>query len=119
MKRIIIIDDDPGIQDAIKLIFPPSGYDVTIYSDGTKLFENSFPVPDLFILDKQLSGIDGLDLCRLLKRGPDTKNIPIIIITASPGMERLAAEAGASMVIHKPFEIATIRSAVVKLLSPS
>jgi CheY-like chemotaxis protein len=118
-KRIIIVEDDPGIQDALKLIFASTDYDVTIYKNGSFLLENSFQIPDLFILDKQLSGVDGLDLCRFLKQLKGTQNIPVIIISASPGIERLAEEAGAETVIHKPFKIHTIRDVTATFLPAS
>ena len=67
MKRIIIVDDDPAIQDAFRLILERTDYSVTVYSNGQALLEGNFTLPDLVILDKQLSGADGLAVCRALR----------------------------------------------------
>jgi CheY-like chemotaxis protein len=77
MKRIIIVDDDPGVQYAFTLIFDPQQYEVIICANGNLVLNNQYPIPDLFILDKQLSGVDGLDICRFLKSQPQTNHIPV------------------------------------------
>ena len=56
MKTVIIADDDPGIRDVFELILKRAGYNAIVYSSGEVLLRNSFDIPDLFILDKQLSG---------------------------------------------------------------
>jgi len=104
MKQIIIADDDPGIRDIFELILKRAGYSVTIYSNGEALMTDEFELPDLFILDKQLSGVDGLQVCQYLKTHDVTKNIPVILISASPYVEKLANEAGADDFIEKPFK---------------
>jgi DNA-binding response OmpR family regulator len=104
MKHIIITDDDASMRDIFQLILQRAGYIVTCYSDGEILLSNRFELPDLFILDKQLSGVDGLDICRFLKSQESTKNVPIIIISASPYVAQLANEAGADDFIEKPFK---------------
>ena len=105
MKQIIIADDDPAIRDAFNILLKKHGYGTTIYSGGEALMDNDFELPDLFILDKQLSGIDGLEVCRFLKMQESTKNIPIIIISASSFIGASAKEAGADDFIEKPFKM--------------
>jgi len=117
MKKIIIIDDDPAIQDAFALIFPEKDFQITVYADATPLINNAFAIPDLFILDKQLSGIDGLDLCRLIKERPATKHIPVIILSASPNLNFLAKQAGADESLEKPFRIQALRDSVRRQLA--
>ena len=104
MKHIIVADDDAGMRDVFQLILKRAGYDITSYSTGDVFFSNEFELPDLFILDKQLSGVDGLDVCRFLKSQESTKNIPVIIISASPHVAQFASEAGADDFIEKPFK---------------
>src|SRR6476646_3166663 len=103
MKQIIIADDDPAIRDIFQLILARAGYNVTTYSDGEILMSNAFIPPDLFILDKQLSGADGLQVCRYLKDNLTTQNTPVIIISASPYVAKFAEEAGADDFVEKPF----------------
>jgi two-component system response regulator RpaA len=112
-KHIILTDDDPGVQDAAKLLFERAGYAVTVYSNGVPLLKNDFETPDLFILDKQLSGVDGLDICRFLKNQQITAHIPVIMLSASPQLGKLSMAAGADAFVEKPFRmkdiLATIR----------
>jgi CheY-like chemotaxis protein len=105
MKQIILVDDDPAMQDAFLQVLSRAGYGVTVYPNGTPLLSNQFTLPDLFILDKQLSGADGLDICRLLKQSPETENIPVIMLSASPHIQRLAHAAGANDFLEKPFKL--------------
>jgi len=55
-------------------------------------------------LDKQLPGVDGLDICRYLKSQSISKHVPIIVLSASPQMDRPAMAAGASGFLEKPFK---------------
>ncbi len=102
-KKVLIVDDDPGIQDAFRLLFLKAGYDTRVLSSGNSILDGLFDIPDIFILDKQLSGVDGLDVCRYLKRREDTRHIPVIIISATPDVARLAADACADGFLEKPF----------------
>jgi CheY-like chemotaxis protein len=57
------------------------------------------------VLDRQLSGQDGLKVCKFLKSQNTTKHIPVIIVSATPGIGKMAKEAGADDFIEKPFQI--------------
>ena len=107
-KKILIADDDPGIQDILTIIFERAGFEVEIKKNGEDLLNNKFTMPDLFLVDKQLSGYNGLDICRYLKSQRHTKNIPVIMISASPDIGRSSREAGADAYIEKPFEITNL-----------
>lgn len=111
MKKIIFADDDPTIQDVIHLILDDS-YEITTFTEGEPLLRADIAVPDLFLLDRQLPGVDGLDICRHLKKQRTTKNIPVIIISASPNITSLAESAGADDVIEKPFLIQELRQMI-------
>ncbi len=115
-RRIIIIDDDPAIREAFKDLFNGSGYDTVVYSSGEPVLNNEFEVPGLFIIDKQLSGVDGMDICRFLKDQPQTRHVPVIMLSASPGVYRLAKLAGADDALEKPFRINDLQKLVAKYL---
>lgn len=104
-KRILIADDDDGIQDIFRIIFEEAGYIVDIKQNGEDLLKNKFTTPHLFLIDKQLSGYNGLDICRYLKSRAPTQSIPLIMISASPDIVKLAKEAGADDCVKKPFDI--------------
>ncbi|MEO6837706.1 MAG: response regulator [Ginsengibacter sp.] len=113
-KKILITDDDEDVQDIYKIIFEKAGYDVAVYAEAFSVFENKYKRPDLFILDKQLSGQDGLQLCAFLKGQVSTKDIPVIIVSATPGIGELALKAGADDFIEKPFQIKDLLQKVEK-----
>ena len=108
-------EDDPGIQDSARLIFERAGYRITIFPNGDPLLSGAFDIPDIFILDKQLSGVDGLDICRHLKSMAATARIPVIILSASPQIVRLAELAGADAALEKPFKMQELRHLVTGL----
>jgi DNA-binding response OmpR family regulator len=117
MKRIIIVDDDLAIQEAFRLIFDPKEYLVEVYSDAGPILSNKIRIPDLFILDKQLSGVDGLEICRFLKEHEQTKNIPVMFLSASPNIKQMALKAGADNALEKPFRTQVLREMVKSLLN--
>ena len=104
MKRIVCADDDPGLQEVFPLLCSRAGYEVKMFSNGEQLMEDLDDLPDLYLLDKQLSGIDGMEICRYLKSRDSTRNIPIIIVSASPNLDKLSKAAGADDFLEKPFQ---------------
>jgi DNA-binding response OmpR family regulator len=103
-NRIVIVDGDPGIQDILKIIFDRAGFETIVFSDGNAVLNTKYEMPDIFLLDMQIAGINGLDICRQLKTQKKTKDIPVIIISATSGIEKLAKSAGANDFIEKPFK---------------
>lgn len=102
-RKIIIVEDDAAISDILGIILTKNGYIVEEYMEGKPVMEYDRPWPDLFLLDKQLADIDGLEICRHLKQQEETKDIPVIILSATPNLDQLAKEAGADAYIEKPF----------------
>ncbi|RYG30336.1 MAG: response regulator [Chitinophagaceae bacterium] len=113
MKTVLITEDDPAIMDALQLVFVRNGYRVMTYANGSALLNDHFDKPDLFLIDRQLSGVDGLDICRHLKSNPETSSIPVIIFSASPHVLNHAIAAGADDFIEKPFS----NKAVLELIA--
>jgi CheY-like chemotaxis protein len=104
-RRILIADDDPAIRDIFKMIFERAGYSVELKENGRDIFENNYKLPHIFLIDKQLSGSDGLSLCRYLKGNESTKHIPVIMVSASPDIGPLSQQAGADDYVEKPFDL--------------
>ena len=102
-QKIVITDDDPGIQEIYHLIFEKEGYDTVVLPNPKPLLQNEHQDADIYLLDKQLSGSDGLEICRYLKQNEPTRNKPVIIISANPNARALYKEAGADDFIEKPF----------------
>jgi CheY-like chemotaxis protein len=101
----MIADDDPGIVDAVEMLLEFEGYEVTSTVDGTTVLEMKKNLPDLLLLDIWMSGEDGRDICRKLKQDELTKDIPVIMISASRDVRESAIAAGANDFLAKPFEM--------------
>lgn len=106
MAYILIIDDDPGIQEALKAILEFDGHQVAIGLDENSLFELAEnKMPDLILLDLLLSGKDGKVVAKNLKRNLKTKKIPIIMLSAHPSAKETAKLSGADDFLAKPFNM--------------
>ena len=101
----MIADDDPGIVDAIGIMLEYEGYQVSSTVNGATVLDMQQNYPDLLLLDIWMSGTDGRDVCKKLKEKEATKNIPIIMISASKDIEQSAMDAGADDFLAKPFEM--------------
>jgi len=104
MKRIYLVDDDANIAGLIKKYLEREGYGVTVFHDPRKVLAlaESGEMPDMFILDIMMPGMDGLELCRAIRR---LGNVPIIFVSARSGeMDRvIGLELGGDDYLTKPF----------------
>ncbi len=115
-KRITVADDDPGILDAVGMMLEMEGYQVNATLNGNTILTQT-ELPDVYILDIWMSGSDGRELCKKLKSEERTKNIPVILISASNDLKRSAESAGADDFLAKPFEIDALLEKVTKAIS--
>jgi DNA-binding response OmpR family regulator len=102
-QKIVIADDDPGVLEIFKIIFEKAGYDTITLSNPKPLLQNQYTDADIYLLDKQMSGTDGIEVCRHLKQQEQTRDKPVLIISANPNARALSEEAGADDFIEKPF----------------
>ena len=117
LKKVMIADDDPGILDAVTAMLEFGGYDVSSTSDGATVLDITENLPDLLLLDIWMSGTDGRDVCKELKKRDFSKNMPIIMISASTELERSAKEAGADDFLEKPFDMEELLNKIEYFLS--
>jgi len=115
-KLIVIVEDDASILDILRLILTRAGYEVDHFQDGNHFVAGAAPLADLYLIDRQLSGIDGLDICRFLKSKPESQSIPIIVLSATPGIQNLVQQAGADDFIEKPFSKKHLLAKIQQLL---
>lgn len=115
-RQIIIVEDDPSISDILKIILERAGYTVIHYTNGLEIIRGTALVPGLYLIDRQLSGIDGLEICRHLKKQQETRDVPIIVLSATPGILHMAKAAGADNFIEKPFAMAKLLQVVARHL---
>lgn len=107
-ELIFAVEDEVHIQQLVKYNLEANGYKVGTFESGEGLLEEVVKtLPDLFILDIMLPGMDGLEVCRQLRSNTRTKNIPIIMLTAkSEEFDKvLGLELGADDYLTKPFSV--------------
>lgn len=118
--KILVVDDNPHILEAVALVLDTEGYEVkTITKSEEVEKEITIYHPDLILLDLLLSGRNGEEITKVLKKDPKTQNIPIIIISAHPTAEKTAKDAGADGFIAKPFDIAELLNQISSFLARS
>ena len=105
-KKILIVDDDPGIQTMLKLMLRLEGYDSIVCGDPGRIFELlKSESPDLVLLDAMMPNVDGLTVLRQIKERKLQHTPPIILFTGKVDERyiRSALESGASGHLTKPF----------------
>jgi two-component system alkaline phosphatase synthesis response regulator PhoP len=116
---IFAVEDETHIQQLVRFNLEAAGYRVSTFDTGESLLEevrNS--IPDLFILDLMLPGMDGLEVCRQLRANVRTKGVPIIMLTAkSEEFDKvLGLELGADDYLTKPFSVRELVARVKAML---
>lgn len=106
-KKIIIVDDEKDIRSLIEKILGEDSYDILQAKDGQELFDLlEKNQPDLILLDVMMPGVNGYEICHLLKRNSDTAAIPVVMLTVLSGPQDASKgmAMGASAYLTKPFD---------------
>ncbi|OIO38127.1 MAG: DNA-binding response regulator [Candidatus Omnitrophica bacterium CG1_02_46_14] len=118
-KTVLVVDDEKDILNLLRYNLEKEGYQVLSALTGEiglDLAKNK--KPELILLDLMLPGIDGLEVCKILKSLPETKHIPIIMLTAKSSEidQVVGLELGASDYISKPFSVKVLLARVKNVL---
>lgn len=106
MAKILVVEDEPDILELVSYNLAQAGFSVETAADGERAIELiEEDKPDLIVLDLMLPGIDGLEVCRLLKQKPQVRDVPIVMLTArAEEVDRIVGlELGADDYVVKPF----------------
>ena len=115
--RLLVVDDDRGLRDVLRRTLMLSGYEVRLAETGAEaLSEVAGAVPDAMVLDVGLPDIDGLEVCRLLRR--EGNRLPVLMLTARDAIsDRIdGLDAGADDYLVKPFDIDELKARIRALL---
>jgi diguanylate cyclase (GGDEF)-like protein len=107
-ESILIVDDEPAVAELVCINLEAEGYDCHVASRGDDAIQLALDLrPDLVILDLMLPGVDGVEVCRQLRKDPRTATVGIIMLTArSLPKDRISGlEAGADDYVDKPFDV--------------
>jgi len=108
------VEDQEEIRFLLKKVLTREGFAVEDYPDGYALFEREGATPDLFMLDIELPGINGLEICRWVK---SRYVVPVLLISGSPELEVLAASSSADAYMAKPLKSAALLETIRVLLA--
>ena len=121
--NILVIEDEEDILELVRYNLAKEGYEVICATTGEEgLGVAKSKLPTLVVLDLMLPGVDGLEVCRLLKTDPKTRHIPIVILTARSEEADIVAglELGADDYITKPFSprvlVARVRTVLRRMM---
>lgn len=118
--RVLLIEDEPNIIEAVSFILSRDGWTVHTHEDGeTAVARVRALPPDLVILDVMLPGRSGFDILRDLRGRAETRDLPVMMLTArGQAKDRdLAMELGATMFMTKPFSNAEVLENVRSLVA--
>lgn len=103
-QKILVVDDDPAISEMLTIVLSAEGFDTVAVTDGALAVETaSREQPDLILLDLMLPGMNGIDICRVIRQ---ESSVPIIMLTAKTDTVDvvLGLESGADDYVNKPFK---------------
>src|ERR1700756_2005734 len=115
--RLLVVDDDRALRDVLRRALSLAGYEVMLTETGAgALSEVNTALPDAVVLDIGLPDIDGLEVCRLLRR--EGNRVPVLMLTARDAVsDRIdGLDAGADDYLVKPFDIDELRARIRALL---
>jgi DNA-binding response OmpR family regulator len=117
---VVVVDDEECITRLIRRSLDPDEYDVHSASEGRKGIETILELkPDLVILDVRIPIVQGYEVCRFIKRNPDTRQAKVLMISAlmSASDRQWARDCGADETMQKPFDRMELMTKVMGLVS--
>ncbi len=119
-KKILVVDDEPDILKVVTFRLRKAGYEIITAEDGQKALNLiKTQRPDLVLLDLRLPVIDGSEVCKQVKADDEVKNIPIILLTATSHINKIADKAKelkADDYLIKPFDPEELLKRVKKFI---
>lgn len=114
---ILITDDDPDILRGTTLRLEVSGFKTITAASGRECINAALThSPDAVLLDVRMPDIDGIEVLKTLKASPETRNLPVVMLSASIGDRQLALDSGAEYFISKPYNGPTLIQAIQKAI---
>ncbi len=118
MANILVIEDEPGVADVLRVNLEAAGHEVTSVIDGQEaLGALSGSPPDLVMLDLNLPRVSGFRVMEVMRRTSDWERVPVVVVTAYNFEEAVdVVRAGVDDFVTKPFDVADVLAAVTRAL---
>ena len=116
--RVLVVDDDPEIVDAVGEALQDDGYLVETATDGATALKRVLEAPpDLIVLDVRMPNLNGWEFCEIIRRQSHTRDVPVLFLTACSEVrdQITAMQVGGSDHLPKPFRLAALRDKVRSL----
>ena len=120
--RVLVVDDDPEIVDAVGEALQDDGYLVETATDGATALKRVLEAPpDLIVLDVRMPNLNGWEFCEIVRRQSHTRDVPVLFLTACSEVrdQITAMQVGGSDHLSKPFRLAVLRDKVRSLTHES
>ncbi len=117
-RDIVVIEDDRDLRNLMQSILSSAGYEIITYPNGEEVMKGNSSA-SLYVIDMNLGGVSGIDICRYLKSGQGPNHPTVIIISANPDARRLAMEVCADGTLDKPFKSKHLLTLVKQLMEPA
>ncbi|GAC1314065.1 MAG: hypothetical protein NVSMB24_38250 [Mucilaginibacter sp.] len=115
-KKILFIENDKDTQEVVALLLSGENIEVIGSYDSAIAADIHRIRPDLILLDEWLGDMLGSEICARLKDDTSTVHIPVVLISAITGLDRIAAQCKVDAYIEKPFEIEHLKQVVRRFL---
>lgn len=116
--RVLVVDDVPAVRAFLQLALAEQGYEVALAGDGRAGLQLAREFrPHLILLDWMMPRMNGAQVLRALRRDPQLRQVPVVLMTGSVGVDELVSEFGVRWVLEKPFGIADLLMALEDALA--
>jgi two-component system response regulator MprA len=116
--KILVVDDERAVRESLRRALELEGYEIELAADGREALDRleAESQPDMVVLDVLMPGVDGLEVCRRLRRGGS--RLPVLMLTARDAVENRVAglDAGADDYVTKPFALEELLARIRALL---
>src|SRR5204862_4051924 len=120
--NMLVVDDDKTTANSLADLLRLLGHAVTVsFGPRSALFRLRESIPDIVFLDVNMPGVDGLEICRYIRRDPSTSKVPVVIISANEekAHQDAAFLAGANYYIVKPAMFEDLEKALERVMTPA
>ncbi|MDT0689998.1 response regulator [Salegentibacter sp. F188] len=115
MKKIFLVEDDHALRELIGFLLIEKDYEVTAFSNATSFTETiNRELPDLILMDIMLPDGNGVDLCRNIKEESETREIPVLLMSAHANPSMVNGS-GANSFLAKPFDVEELYEHIEKI----